>query len=442
MGVEDTVTTTSARTTPTEQYVPPTEPDKTRSYRSTWREVWSEVKHTFTTRDGLIGDYDYLYLFTPNIWPLNRKYRDHIPPFFYPDDKIPLLLILILGIQHALTMISGIVTPILAISRTAFYFDTATTEYLVSAAFITSGIATCLQITRTRIRGTPYYLGAGVLSVIGPTFDIIPIAIKYTAPLYARGDCPTVDGTKLPCPNAYGNLMGSILVCVWIQFLVAFVPAKTLKRVFPPVVTGNLLLVLGIYLVSTAAESWGGGASCLDGTGVNALCPSTKAPRPLPWGDPKLIGLGFSVLATIIFVEIIGSPLMKSASIIFGLAVGSAISGATGYWSASQIQQAPAVTFLWTKTFNLGVDGALILPLMILFVCEAMVCMPSIAATSEISGIDTEGLKANTRIQGGILCDATGSLIAGFGFTIPMVSHAGNNGVIVVTSNAVSNMSF
>ncbi|KAI5371182.1 putative nucleobase cation symporter 2 family [Septoria linicola] len=434
MGNEGVVTQASSRSS--EQYVPTEEVSEPSSAKG-WKQVWAEVKHTFITRDGLIGDYDYAYLFTPNIWPLNKKYKDHIPPFFYPDDKIPLLLILILGIQHALTMISGIVTPILAVARGAFYLDTRTTEYLVSAGFITSGIATLLQITRTRIRGTQFYIGAGILSVIGPTFDIIPMAIKYAAPLYARGVCPTSEaGTKLPCPDAYGALIGSILVCVWMQFLVSFIPAKTLKRVFPPTVTGILLLVLGIYLVTTAGESWGGGASCLDGAEIYALCPNTAAPKPLPWGNPQFIGIGFSVFATILVVEMIGSPLMKSASIIFGLAVGSAISGATGFWSGSQINQAPVVTFLWVETFKLSVDGALILPLMILFVCEAMVCMPSIAATSEASGVETEGHKANTRIQGGILCDATSSLLAGLGMTIPMVSHAGNNGVIVVTSNA------
>lgn len=129
---------------------------------------------------------------------------------------------------------------------------------------------------------------------------------------------------------------------------------------------------------------------------------------------------------------------MKSAGIIIGLAVGSAISGALGYWSATQIHQAPVATFLWVKTFKLSVDGTLILPLMILFICEALVCMPSIASTSEISGVEVEGIKANTRIQGGILCDATGTLISGLSMSLPMVSHAGNNGVIIVTSNAVS----
>lgn len=93
MRVEDTMTQASPASL--EQYVPP----EKFSYGGKWKSMWAEAKHTFTTRDGLIGDYDYAYLFTPNIWPLNRKYKDHIPPFFYPDDKIPLLLILILGIR-------------------------------------------------------------------------------------------------------------------------------------------------------------------------------------------------------------------------------------------------------------------------------------------------------------------------------------------------------
>lgn len=249
---------------------------------SSWKKIWSELHHTFTTRDGLIGTYDYAYLFTPDIWPFNRKYhqqsekegeeeghqqqqQQHIPPFFYPNDKIPLLLILILGLQHALTMISGIVTPILAIARGAFYLDVQSTEYLISAGFIVSGIATFLQITRSRLGNSKWYLGSGLLSVVGPTFDIIPVALKYTQRLYETGKCPSttttvVEGggggtTKLPCPDAYGALIGSILVCVWMQFLVALIPAKILKRVFPATVTGVLLLVLGVYLVTTAGES-------------------------------------------------------------------------------------------------------------------------------------------------------------------------------------------
>lgn len=154
-------------------------------------------------------------------------------------------------------------------------------------------------------------------------------------------------------------------------------------------------------------------------------------------GDPKLIGLGFSVFITIIFVELFGSPLMRSASVVLGLAVGCAISGATGYWSRENINAAPVATFLWVETFKLSVDGALALPLLIMFICEAVSCMPDILATAEISGVDIDGIEFNSRIQGGILCDGVGSLVSALGTGLPMVSQAGNNGVISLTGCAV-----
>ena len=127
---------------------------------------------------------------------------------------------------------------------------------------------------------------------------------------------------------------------------------------------------------------------------------------------------------------------MKSASVIIGLLVGCLISGLTGYWSMDNINAAPGATFLWVHTFHLSVDGALVLPLLIMFVCEAVSCMPDILATAEISNVDIEGTEFNSRIQGGILCDGLGSLISALGTGPPMVSQAGNNGVISLTGCA------
>ncbi|KAH8783204.1 putative purine permease [Diaporthe sp. PMI_573] len=398
---------------------------------------WRDIREYVTSKEGWFGHYDYLYLVTPNIWPMNKIYKDHEPPFYGLNDEVPILLTIILGLQHALTMIGSVVSPILALAGGAFYLDTPTTEYLVSASFITTGVATALQVTRIHIAKTPLFIGTGLLSVVGPTFDIIAIAIAYTAKLYASGSCPTgPDGTQLPCPDAYGALLGSLLCTVWIQIAMSLVPPRLLNKVFPKLITGTLLLLVGVYLIGNGMQNWGGSSSCHDGEGFYALCPSVDAPRPLPWGDPKLIGLGFSVFATIVLVEFFGSPLMRSSSVICGLAVGCAISGATGYWSPSQIEQAPVVTFLWARTFKLSVDGALILPLLIMFICQGVSTMPDILATAEISGVEIEGTRFNSRIQGGILCDGLGSLFSALGTAGPMVGQAGNNGVIVLTGCA------
>ncbi len=100
--------------------------------------------------------------------------------------------------------------------------------------------------------------------------------------------------------------------------------------------------------------------------------------------------------------------------------------------------QSPPCTFLLVHTFKLSVDGALILPLLIMFICKGVSCMPDILATAEISGVDIEGTQFNSRIQGGILCDGIGSFISALGTGLPIVSRAVNNGVIVLTSCAVS----
>lgn len=378
-----------------------------------------------------------MYLLTPNIWPFNKKYKDHQAPFYGLNDKVPILLTLILGLQHALIMVGSIVSPPLAIAGGAFNFDAETQQYLVSVAFITTAIATCIQITRLHIYKSPFYIGTGLLSVVAPTFDIIAIAFNYTSMRYKNGTCPTAaDGTQLPCPEAYGALLGSMLCTVWIQLAMAFVPPKLLNRLFPKLVTGTLLTLVGVYLVGNGMNNFAGGSNCHDGTGFYALCPNIDAPKPLPWADPKLIGLGFSVFLSIVVVDQFGSPLMRSASIIIGLAVGCAVSGATGYWSRDNITAAPVITFLWVKTFKLSVDGALILPLLIMFICEGVSCMPDILATAEISDVEIEGTNFNSRIQGGILCDGLGSLISAFGTGLPMVSQAANNGVIALTGCA------
>jgi uracil-xanthine permease len=348
-----------------------------------------------------------------------------------------LLLTLLLGLQHALCMIGSIVSPPLAIASGAFHFDSGMTEYLVSTAFITTGIATALQVTRLHIKKTPFFIGTGLLSVVGPTFDILPIVFNYAALRYKSGACPVADdGTKGACPQAWGAVLGTMLCCVWIQIAMAFVPPKVLNRIFPKIITGSLLTLIGVYLIGNGLQNWGGSSNCHGGEGFYALCPDVSAPRPLAWGHPKLIGLGFSVFATIVLVEAVGAPLMRSAAVIIGLAVGCTISGVLGYWSTEQLKSAPNGTFLWVHTFDLSVDGTLVLPLIILFACQAVSCIPDILATAELSGVDIEGAEFSSRVQGGILCDGLGSFFSALSTGPPMVSQAGNNGVIVLTGCA------
>jgi hypothetical protein len=52
-----------------------------------------------------VGDYDYAFLFKPNL-PFMKAKRQSAP-FFGLHDKIPVVLALLLGLQHALAMLAG-----------------------------------------------------------------------------------------------------------------------------------------------------------------------------------------------------------------------------------------------------------------------------------------------------------------------------------------------
>ncbi|KAG7831656.1 hypothetical protein KL920_001176 [Ogataea angusta] len=385
----------------------------------------------FTTRDGWLGDYDYGFLFTPAVWPFNKKFKHYDQPYFGINDDIPILLAVILGLQHCLTLICSLVAVPLLMGD-ALYFNAQQTQHLVSCTLITAGVATFAQITRFHIYKTPYFVGTGLLSVVGPTFDIIGIAYSYSSIRYSKGTCPIAsDGTYLPCPEAFGAFLGSMLCTVWIQVLLAFVPPRILKRIFPSMVTGTLLLLLAVYLSGNGMKNWGGGSNCLQYGGG-----CSTGSHDFTWGSRAYIGLGFCTFISIVIINLVGSPIMKSSSIILGLIIGCIISAACGYWDASGIHAAPAADFLWTKNYTYSVDGSLILALLLMFVVEGISCIPDILATAEASHQKTSGVEFQSRIQGGIMCDALGSLLAAVGGGIPMVSQAANNGVILLTGCA------
>lgn len=403
------------------------------SFKHRWsvREFAKRLCFKLLTKEGWLGDYDYAYMFTPDVWPLNRKYKEYQQPFFAVNEELPIVLMLILGFQHAFTLIGSLIAVPL-IFGIEMNFTTAQTQHLITCTLITGGVTTFAQITRFHIYKTPYYVGTGILSVVGPTFDILGIAGSYASSRYSKGTCPiSEDGTYLPCPDAFGAILGTVLCTVWIQVAMAFCPPRVIKRVFPTMVSGTLLLLLTVYLGGAGMKSWGGGAGCY---GSEDGC--TVGIHTYMWGNRHFIGLGFSVFISILLIEYFGSPLMKSSAIILGLGIGCTIAAATGYWDGTSIISAPAGDFMWTSKLHYSVDGALVLPLLIMFCVEAVSCIPDIVATAEVSRLPIDDEYLQSRIQGGIMCDAFGSLLGAVGGGLPMVSQAANNGVVAITGCA------
>ncbi|KAI8379144.1 permease family-domain-containing protein [Radiomyces spectabilis] len=402
--------------------------------------LWTLVKEQATTREGWWGDFDWKAMCVPSIFVKEKKRT----PFWGLNSRLPLGLAIVMGFQHSLAMVSGVVTPILIMTGsgpTALNLTQADQQYLLSAALITSALLSLIQITRFKIWRTNYYLGTGLLSVVGPNFACIPATAAVIKEMYSSGYCPTQtleDGSlqHLPCPHAWGAVLGTSMVCSFFEIGMSFLPPKTIKRLFPPIVSGTTILLIGCSVISTALQDWAGGSGgCLSrpATGFFSKCPNIDAPHALPWGSPEFLGLGFLVFATILLIENFGSPFMKSSQIVIGLIVGTIVAAATGYVDSSTVETAPAVTFVWVKTFPITVYGPAIIPFLIVFLDNMLESIGDITASCDVSGVEVDGPPFQRRIQGGLLADGVSSFIAACMTISPLVTFAQNNGVIALT---------
>eukprot|EP00871_Galdieria_phlegrea_P004973 jgi/Galph1/5477/GphlegSOOS_G4152.1 len=423
------------------------------SLKEKLRKISNEVYQKLTTRHGWLGDYQYRRLFTPRIPFLFHS--NTCPPFLAHKEILPIFAAAIVGFQHALAMMGGIITVPLILSGSGtgnLNLDTSYRTYMVASALIASGLLSIIQITGFRIAKTRYRLGTGIISVVGTSFTTLPVAQAAFETIKKQGKygCSMAKA----CPEAFGAMLGTIMVCCLLEIALSFIPVKALRRIFPPIVTGSTVVLIGTSLVSSGMQDWAGGSgncynyaravSNLESLGIQnitdilpsslALCPSSSSEyQAYPWGDARWIGLGALVFFTILFIEIFGSPFMRTAEIMIGFLVGLLVASLLNYTDMESVRQAPIVTFLWTKTFKIGFYTPAVIPLLIVFVVLAVEAIGDVTASMEASQLPVTGPVANSRLQGGVLGDGINALLGAFMTTFPYSTFAQNNGVIAIT---------
>lgn len=424
-----------------------------------------------------VGSYDWKYLCTPE-WPWCRGSKGaRAPPrFFGRDSWLGMLTATVMGLQHAMAMLAGLTTVPFLIGNNAVQntvpgtpeYDEAidTQQYLISAGLIICGICTMIQVTSIPL---PFnrQIGAGILSVMGISFTTFAPANSTIAKLIAEGE--TFD-------EAYGKVLGTAAICGLVPIAISFLPHRAIKKLFPPVVCGVTIVLIGINLCGVGIKAWGGGAFCADNykgleVATDAPCftlnATTNAYDPvfnpktgdtstcyfnvpinclngdvaLPFGSPAFIGLGFAVFAMIVVLELFGSPFMRNVEVIIALLVGYMIAGIATYdgkkfVTGSKISAAPAITFLWVKTFPLAIYGPLVLPLLIVFIITSIETVGDVSATEEASFLSTSGPSHDKRVRGSLLNDGLSGIFSALATSLPLTTFAQNNGVISLTAVA------
>lgn len=168
------------------------------------------------------------------------------------EGKLPLKQAIPLGLQHVLAMFVGNLTPILIITAACGSEDFASIQVtLLQNAMLIAGIVTLVQ-----------------LYAIGPIGGKVPIIMGTSSRFI--GVFQSIVNIMGGGVVAYGAIMGASMIGgLFETVLGAFL--KPLRRFFPSVVTGTVVLAIGLSLISVGVSSFGGGSSANDYGSVENL---------------------------------------------------------------------------------------------------------------------------------------------------------------------------
>lgn len=203
----------------------------------------------------------------------------------------------VLGLQHLLAMYSGAVAVPLLIG-TALKFNSTQMTYLVSIDIFMCGFATLIQLLRNK------YFGIGLPVVLG-------CAIQAVAPLEMIGHNFTIN-----------TMYGAIIVAGIFVLLIAGWFSK-IRKLFPPVVTGTLITVIGLTLVPVAFQNMGGGSSTAK-----------------DFGNYKNLIAAFATILIIVLIQVLAKGFIRSIAVLIGLIAGTCLAGALGLVSLKPVAQA------------------------------------------------------------------------------------------------------
>jgi xanthine permease XanP len=317
------------------------------------------------------------------------------------DEKPPLRLSFFVALQHVLAVFVGIVTPPALIAR-ILELPSADGAFLVSMALLASGVGTILQ---TKQLGP---VGSGLLNIQGTSFVFVAPIVSLAGAIVAEG------GSR---GHALGVVFGVCLVAAFVPIVLApFI--RLASQVITPLVTGIVVTLIGLTLVSVGITSVGGGFEAKhDGTFASA-------------GN---LGLAALVMALIVAMSSSKREWLRILSVVAGLAGGYLVAGLTGKVSLADLK-----TLAWFAAptpfhYGLGFRATALIPFAFLYLMTAIESIGDITATSLLTGEPIEGPRYLARLRGGVLADGVSSMIAALVNSFPSTTFAQNNGVIQLT---------
>jgi uracil-xanthine permease len=198
-------------------------------------------------------------------------------------------------------------------------------------------------------------------------------------------------------------------------FLSPFI--SRLRRVFTPLVSGVVVLLIGTSLIPTA---------------FYGLAAPVRPDAP-PW-----LGLviGLVVIAVIVAAQATGRAWARIAGAALGVIAGCILCGLFGGLHAPESTGGAWFTVPQVLPHGFAFDWKFVPPFAFIYLVSVLEAIGDITATSQLSGLPTRGADHWKRLSGGVLADGITSTVAAFFGGFPSATYAQNNGVIQITGVA------
>ncbi len=348
------------------------------------------------------------------------------------DEMLPPPKLFTLGLQHVLVMYAGAVAVPLIVGR-ALKLEPADVAFLISADLFVCGLVTLIQSL-----GATQWFGIKLPVMMGVTFAAV-------GPMVAMANAQ--DGSE-----GARAIFGAIIAAGVISIIIAPFVSRML-RFFPPVVTGTIILVIGVSLMRI-------GINWIFGNPVGPTAPMIVDPAHAEWlkaateaaaaGLPEApaklapaatmmnqayaplgnVAISAIVLASILVIARFAKGFVANISVLLGIIIGAVIAVALGKMTFTKV--ADASWFGLITPFHFGMptfDLVMIVTMTLVMIVVMIESIGMFLALGDMTGKPV----TQPMLSAGLRTDGLGTVLGGIFNTFPYTSFSQNVGLVGVT---------
>ena len=310
-----------------------------------------------------------------------------------PNSMPPMGQAVPLGLQHVLAMFASNVTPSIIVAGAAgLAFGSAEQIYLIQMAMLFAGVATIFQ-----------------------TMGLGPVGARM----------PIMQGTSFAFVGVLAGIsatqgLGVALTACIIGGLIHFALGSVIGRIrflFPPLVTGLVILAIGLYLIPVGIKYAAGGAADFQMAAES-------------FGSLKHWTVALTVIIVALLFKFKTSGALSNAAILIGLLAGYAAAAMLGMVSMAGFQKASWVTSIQVLPYGFEFSLGAVIAVTLVSIVSAVETVGDASATAK-AGAGRDATDAE--IAGATYADGLGTAVAGVFGGLPNTSFSQNVGIVGMT---------